>query len=233
MNLGLSLFRLQNLDTTIAQIHARIHQIDNLISDTHLEKQGQVRITEAQNSLKSANSDLKIIQDQVDASRLKLKFNQSALFGGKISNSKDLQDLEMEAQALRNRIASLEEEQFEAMVCVEAANSAILEAEKSLADLIARRVEDNAAMLGEKMKIQGDLPDLIDQQQAILNAIPAESLSIYQSLLRTKNGLAVVEVIENACTACGYELAPADQQAARSPSSLLRCKTCGRILYKS
>lgn len=233
MNLGLSLFRLQNLETTISHIHKRINEIDSIISDKKLETLAQARIIDAQKALKSETNKLNEVQAQVEASKLKLKFNQNALFGGKISNTRELQDLQMEAEALRRRIASLEDEQLDFMILVEAAQQNLSDAEKAYTDAIASRSEENAALLGEKIRIQGDLPDLNNQIQAIVKGIPQTNLEVYRTLLRSKNGLAVVEVIDNSCAACGYELAPADQQAARSPSTLLRCKTCSRILYKS
>lgn len=233
MNLGLSLFRLQTLDSAINQIRNRIDAIDQTIRNTDKLKKAEDDNEFARVKLEECNALLRQKTNQVEATRMKFKFNQNALFGGKISNSKELRDLEMEAASLQKLISAQENDQLDQMIVVEEAQNLLASAETHLQDEVARKSESNAHLLGEKMKLESDLPGLLEQRQAIVGNIPAPILSSYSGLLISKNGTAVVEVLDDACSACGSELTPAEQQAARSPASLMRCKTCGRILFKS
>jgi hypothetical protein len=119
------------------------------------------------------------------------------------------------------------------MLAVEEVQISLQNNEKKLMVTKAHKVETDSNLLGEKLKMEKDLPSLLHQRKTIFEGIAPEIQEAYSNLLNTKNGLAVVEVIDDACSACGYELTPADQQSARSPASLLRCKVCSRILFKS
>ena len=233
MNIALSLFRLQSIDTIIFRINARIAQINQILNDNTSITEIEHEISEIKNLLEDRNCALKQVTNQVESTQLKLKFNQNALFGGKISNSKELRDLEQEADALNRFIAKLEEDELECMLAVEEVQISLQNNEKKLMVTKAHKVETDSNLLGEKLKMEKDLPSLLHQRKTIFEGIAPEIQEAYSNLLNTKNGLGVVEVIDDACSACGYELTPADQQSARSPASLLRCKVCSRILFKS
>jgi len=233
MNNALSLFRLQSIDTIVFKTYARIAQIDQVLNDNSVINEIETSISESKKLLEERNHSLKLITIQVESNQLKLKLNQNALFGGKISNSKELRDLEQEADALNRFISKLEEDQLECMLAVEEAQISLQNSENILIEAMARKTESNASLLGEKLKMERELPGLLHQKKTIFDGIDPEIQKVYSNLMLTKNGLAVVEVIDDACSACGYELTPADQQSARSPASLLRCKICARILYKS
>jgi len=233
MNIALSLFRLQSIDTTIFRIYARIAQIDQTLNDNTIITEIEQEISEMKNLFDEHNRSLKLVTNQVESAQLKLKFNQNALFSGKISNPKELRDLEQEAEALKRFLSKLEEDQFECMLAVEETQISLQNTEKKLMDTKARKLETDSNLLGEKLKMERDLPSLLHQKQTIFYGIDPEIQKVYSNLLMTKNGLAIVEVVDDACSACGYELTPADQQSARSPASLLRCKVCSRILFKS
>lgn len=233
MNIALNLFRLQSIDTIIFRYNARIAQIDQILNDNTTITEIEHEISDIKSLVEERNRKLKQVTNQVESTQLKLKLNQNALFGGKISNSKELRDLEQEADALNRFIEKIEEDQLECMLAVEETQISLQNAENKLIDTKARKTEADSKLLGEKLKMEKDLPSLLHQKKTISDGIDPEIQKVYSNLLMTKNGLAVVEVIDDACSACGYELTPADQQSARSPASLLRCKICSRILFKS
>jgi predicted nucleic acid-binding Zn-ribbon protein len=56
-------------------------------------------------------------------------------------------------------------------------------------------------------------------------------LEMYENLRQQKRGVAIAEISDNACAACGTTLTAALQQSARSATTLTHCPSCGRILY--
>ena len=80
---------------------------------------------QAEKKLKQAQSKLRDVAQQVARKRMKLELNQNQLFGGKIRNPKDLQDLQSEADFLGKSIQELEDQQIEAMLELEAAQQAL------------------------------------------------------------------------------------------------------------
>ena len=233
MNLPLSLYRLQNIDTQLRHINTRLKEIEAILLQDESVQRALKNLEESKVVVNDQAKNLKDIEEQVQAKMIKFKLTQASLFGGKISNTKELQDLQNEGEALKRTITKLEEEQLLFMIALEEAQEAQRQAEFQYKQAIADQVSNNSKLLGEKTKLESDLPGLEAQRQSITQWIPIPTLESYENLIKTKAGKAVAEVIDDSCSACGAMLTPAEIQSARSPTTLLRCRTCGRILYKS
>ena len=101
MSESLNLFRLQKLDTEIDQIRARLEDIERALSDDRRLVLAKKKLEKAQKKAKELRISLNQIEDKVEAQRIKRKTGQNALFSGKIKNPKELQDLQMESEALK------------------------------------------------------------------------------------------------------------------------------------
>jgi predicted nucleic acid-binding Zn-ribbon protein len=233
MNIAFSLFRLQTLDTKIDQINARVNEIQKIIEQ---DKDVSIALNEKQKAeleLKRIKMELDLISDHVTSRQIKLQITNSQLFGGKIKNPKELQDLQQESEALKRNISDLEDDQLDKMILFEQAQLELDNSGKKYNETISRKTSQNARLLGEKSKIDAELPPLLAQRETIIITIPNDAMTMYNQLRRTKGGVAVTKVVDDFCDACGATLTPGDLQSARSPSTLLRCKTCGRILFKN
>lgn len=233
MSQSLNLYRLQKLDSMIDGIKSRLTDIEQALSDDQHLKQAKKRFEKAQAEAKKRRILLNQIEDKVEAQRLKRKKTQDSLFSGKIKNPKELQDLQMESEAIKRYIAQLEDEQLEAMIVYESAEQAEKQAEKDLTQAKGTTAEENAALLGEQTQKEEELKRLLREKEAVLQAIPAENLKLYQQLRITKRGSAVVAVSDNGCSICGQSLTPADLQSIRSSNKLVFCPSCGRILFEA
>jgi len=179
MSGSLNLFRLQSLDTEIDQINTRLEDIDRALSDDRRMVMAKQKFEKAQQKAKELRINLKQIEDKVEAQRIKRKTTQSSLFSGKIKNPKELQDLQMESEALKRYITQLEDEQLEAMIAYEAAEEDLNQAEQNLANVNAALIEENAALLGEQSKLQDTLSRLLREKEAVLQAIPSKNQVLY------------------------------------------------------
>jgi predicted nucleic acid-binding Zn-ribbon protein len=233
MSEALNLYRLQKLDTEIERINARLEEIEKKLSDDSRVKRAKKNLEETKENAKQIRIKLNQIEDRVEAQRIKRKTTQAALFGGKIKNPKELPDLQMETEALKRYISQLEDEQLEAMIAYESAENAEKQASKDLTQIKGTIAEENAALLGEKNKLEADLERFIREKEAVLQSISSKSLSLYQKLRKTKNGVAVAAISEGGCSICGQSLTPADLQSIRASNKLVFCPNCGRILFKA
>lgn len=232
MSESLNLYRLQKLDTKIDSINARLEEIDRKLSDDSRVKGAQKKLEKSKQEAKQLRIKLNQIEDKVEAQRIKRKTTQAALFGGKVKNPKELQDLQMESESLKRYITQLEDEQLEAMIAFEAADKAENQAAKELTQIKGTVAEENASLLGEKNKLETDLKRLIREKEAVLQSISPKSLNLYEKLRKTKHGTAVAAVSEGGCSICGQALTPADLQSIRVSNRLVFCPNCGRILFK-
>jgi hypothetical protein len=233
MSESLNLYRLQKLDTQIDRITMRLNEIDQALSDDRRVRKAQLVLKKAQDAAQKAKSALKKIEDQVGDTRLKRKTNQASLFSGKIKNPKELQDLQMESEALARYIVKLEDQQLEAMIVSESADEALENAEKALAQAKGTAAEENAALLGKKTALEEDLNKAQREKSAALQSISEANLALYQKLRKSKRGTAVTSISDGGCSVCGQALPPADIQAVRTASELVFCPSCGRILFST
>ena len=233
MNTSFTLFRLQAQDTLRMKMNTRLKEIDRIIAADKEVSRANASLVEAQKINKSAESVLKGLLEQVKEKKLKRELTQSNLFSGKIRNPKELQDLQAETQALDRTIAKLEDEQLQAMMSLEETTKAMRDAEKELQQVLDRKASQNSLLIGEKHKIETEIPQVDSQRQALREQLDEETFTIYRTLLKNKAGRAVAEIIDDTCSACGVTVPPADIQAAKSPNVIAYCKNCGRILHKS
>ena len=233
MSEALNLYRLQQLDHQIDRINARLQEIEKALSDDRRVQAAQKKLAVAQKNSKNKQSALKQIEDKVEDQRLKRKLNQASLFGGKVTNPKVLQDLQMEAEALKRYIEKLEDEQLEAMIASETADEALKQAEHAHQQAKATAIEENASLLGEKTKLEEDLERLLREKEAVLQPITPVSLAMYENLRKTKRGTAIAAISDGGCSSCGQNLTPAVLQSIRAANTLVFCPSCGRILFSS
>ncbi len=231
MSQSLDLYRLQRIDTQYEKISSRFREIDQILQKDEALSQAQKLMAEAENSLQSARNILRLAEGAVQSQSIKIEQNEASLYGGKVKNPKELQDLQNENLALKRYKSVLEDKQLDAMIALEAA-----EAEHKTASANLKQVQDtseqkNAKLVAERDSLQRDIERLDSERQVTAAPIPADILSIYNKLRQQKRGLAVAAVIDETCAACGSTLTPAYWQAARSPHQISYCPTCGRILY--
>lgn len=232
MNTSFTLFRLQTQDTLRMKMNARLKEIDRIVAADKEVNQAKVRLEEAEGINKSAESVVRGLMDQVKEKKMKRELTQANLFSGKVRNPKELQDLQAETQALDRTIAKLEDEQLQAMMALEETTDSLNAAKTELQQILDRKASQNSLLIGEKHKIESEIPGVDSQRQALIEQLDKETFTIYRALLKSKTGIAVAEVKDDTCGACGVTVPPADIQAAKSPNVIAYCKNCGRILYK-
>ena len=233
MNETFNLYRLQQLDTQRLQRLKRIKRIDQIIASDIAVQKAQKRIDLAQVQHTEKEGVLEDYINQVSEKTLKLKQTQAKLFSGKISAIKKLQDLQAESEALTRTIRTLEDKQLDAIHQAEITQAELDDARLAMKNLLNEQATENSVLLGEREKLRVQLPKINSQREALRTQIDDSLLDEYSAIFKNKGGIAVAEVLEGSCKACGFDLSPTDLQQAANPGVIVKCKGCGRILYKS
>jgi predicted nucleic acid-binding Zn-ribbon protein len=127
----------------------------------------------------------------------------------------------------------LEDRQLETMMAAETTSAAREAAQKGYDKTHGKVISENAALQTELATLQKESDNLHAQRNAVLPAIDAISMKLYDTLRQKRTGLAVSQVIENSCDTCGSTLTPGYAQSVRTSSQLVLCPMCGRILYSN
>jgi uncharacterized protein len=233
MSRSQNLYRLQKIDTKIDQIHERLSEIETLLSNNANLRKAMILAKKAQKRLGDSEKALGQAETKVKDQRVKIEQTEAALYGGSIRNPKELQDLQNEIAALKRFLEVLEERQLETMLAVDEANTKNQEAQKILEKYRLQAEKQQARLIQERDQIRKDNQSLAQQREIVKESVGTEDLSMYEGLRKQRAGVAVARVRDQACGACGSTLTAALFQAARSPSQVVLCDSCGRILHAS
>jgi hypothetical protein len=232
MNRPFMIYRLQQIDSQLDGLQVRLKTVQIALEDNLELLEWEKKLTALKEEMLQAKNKLRSAEFETQGQRIKIEQTEAALYGGKVRNPKELQDLQHETAALKRFLVTLEERQFEAMLVEEDASGQFEAASREHEDFLsadARRIQE---LNLENEKILKDLARSEQERQAAASSIETRDLDLYDQLRLKRKGIAVSRVVDRACSACGSTLSAALLSASHSPNELNLCDRCGRILYK-
>lgn len=128
-------------------------------------------------------------------------------------------------------IDALETQELELMEQADGLRQNVKEAESKLAHSLALVDEDLKDLRLKKEQLLSRRNDLSQERAGLASAIDAEILPLYERLMKTKNGTAVVQVANGLCSGCHMKLVPTTLVKVMAAQELTQCENCGRMLY--
>ncbi len=223
--------RLQQIDSQLDQVRQRLQEIHTILNDNAASEHSQAEVDSADRALQNAQKEQRLAENQVQDQKIKIGQNESTLYGGKVRNPKELQDLQNEATSLKKYLVVLEDKLLDTMLITEEAEAVAEQVQKAFAQLQGTLVEKHAHLRAEQTALQQNFDRLMVEHQVAESAVTGTDLELYNRLRRTRSGIAVAKIVDKTCSACGSGLPPALIQTAASSAQLAHCGTCGRILY--
>ena len=233
MSLALLLYRLQQIDSRQKLVTARLAAIQSILEHNADLQAAVQHLEDAKSAYHRAENALKNAEFESANQRVKLELVEASLYSGRIQNPKELQDLQKEIAAIKRNLSLLEDQQLEYMISVETCLADENAAQTAYDITQGKVISANAALKTELLTLQKEAESLNAQRLAVLPAIDAPSINLYDALRQKRSGLAVSQVIENACNTCGSALTPGLAQSVRTSNQLVLCPMCGRILYSN
>ncbi len=231
MNRSFKLFRLQQVDSQLDELQARLTAIEKALAEGEVVNEAKQAEEQAKTATQLTQHAVRSAEEEVKAQQQHIQHNQASLYSGKVTNPKELQDLQKEAEALTRRLNELENVELEKMIALEEAQAALKKAEENLESVLAQRGVEQRTLGSEQNNFITEQARLQGERTTATKGISSEDLELYKSVRASKGGLAVAKVQNKTCSACGAELSASLAQASRSPDELVRCSSCKRILY--
>ncbi len=226
-----TLFRLQQIDSHLDQVKHRLQEIQAALSEDAVLQQALQVNANAEAFLNGERQKLRLAENEVGGQKIKIGQNESTLYGGKVQNPKELQDLQKEVASLKKYLSILEDRQLEAMMAVEEAEAEYEKTDAAVKAVQANLIQQQSQLRGEQTSLQEQLERLMVERQAAVAPLSPQDSALYEQLRQTRRGVAVARIANRTCGACGTTLTPALAQLAQVPDQIVRCPTCGRILY--
>jgi predicted nucleic acid-binding Zn-ribbon protein len=225
------LYQLQELDTRIEQEESSLTIKSAQLGKREALDDAQSRLATAQQRLKELNKKRHDAEWEVDDLLSKIAAAEKQLYGGKITNPKELSSLQHEVNTMKNRNDQLETKALEAIDQME-------NAEKEVAALTrdCRKLEEEWHIQQKQLdedieKLNVSLAELSQQRGQLAAQIDEPAINLYERIRQEKKQ-AVAKVEQGICRACRISLSASVLQKARSGQPV-QCGTCGRILFIS
>lgn len=231
MSAALGLYRLQQVDSQIDHIRARLKAIDATLQNDLELRAAMEQFAAAESKFASAERETQMNDAEVEKQRIKIQQAEASLYGGAVHNPKELQDLQMDVASLRRHLETLESRELDSMTVAEAAELELKSASIKLEKVKAGHSSQSLDLTREIESLNKELARLESERRAVAGDINAEFFTLYNQLRQQRRGIAVATLSDSSCAACGTTLTPSQQQNARSTSQLFNCPTCGRILF--
>jgi len=225
------LVALQNLDTRIRTLEKELEAIPERRAE--IEREFDQRAFEIR-ALENRRDEAKHTRARLENDAMEQKGRAERADRNLMSSKKqdEYTAAIREADAARKQISALETQILEQMEILEQAESSL----KERADEIATVNSDREARLNtfdiETAKQSDDLKSARTERDQLFTSLPKPMSGLYARIsARIRDGVAVAEARNGACTACFMALRPQIMAEVRRGGEVITCDNCNRILY--
>jgi uncharacterized protein len=225
------LIELQITDTKIRKFRNTIGNAETKRAELEQEfEQHAFSIRERQNFLASLKSEQAALENGIAENRTHLERADRNLKHAQ--NQKEYETAMREIDAFQKQIAQFETEIVEKQVAIEEVEKELAERADEINSLDSKRDEAFAAFDKEVEEARAELEIAESSRGGVFDTLPGNLASVYNRLVqRSRDGIAVAEVVNGSCSACFIALRPQVQVEVRRMDSIITCENCTRILY--
>ncbi len=228
-----ALLMLQEIDGEILKekkkqkkLPARIQEIEDVIKKIENKYQSKKD--------QSKELQLKIKRKEIDASSVEAKIQkrQDELYGGKISDIKELKQLQKVIESLKKDRDKVEEDLLIVMDQEDTIKRELSEIEKELVQAKKQLEERQKEVSQQEQKIKQCIEEKNKKRAEITDKITSgELMKRYNMLWNDKEGQVVAEIEGPTCSGCNLSL-PSDiiYHLQKNHDLLITCPNCNRIL---
>ena len=231
MTQGAYLYRLQYLDSEGDVKQSRLAEIKAALGESQALKQARRALENAQVLVRKWAVRQRDLEFKVQRVSDKILRSEQRLYSGTVKNPKELADLQSEVASLQRRQKKLEDDLLEIMIEREEAEATHAQAQQHLDEIKANWSLEQSYLLLEQEELQKTLSENEQARVELLSSIEAGNLSTYQHLRRMKGGRAVIQMMGDACGACGMAVSPNLRWKLRQ-EGLVYCSNCERMIVR-
>lgn len=227
-----ALLQLQKIDNEIARENAKRKRLPERIQEKErLIANFEKKYQQERNSLRELQ--LKIKRKEIDAKAIndKIEKNKNELYGGKISDIKELKQLQKVIESLQEERDKVEEDLLLLMDEEDSLRFKISSIEKDLSELKEQLKDTQQKIKLEDTTIEENIQKKEVERKEIIKKINDSSLiEKYLILWKEKRGEAIVEIESAICSGCNLSLPSDIIYHLQNDDYLIVCPNCNRIL---
>ena len=224
------LHQLQAADSALDADRERLKRVEADLADRAELAAAARDQSERAGALHALEADQRDLELEIDTLRTQLDAVDKKLYGGRVGDARELTNLTKDAQQVRAQIGTREDRLLGLFEASEQAASELARADAHLADTRHRRRAREAELAGERDRLLGAISAGEARQAALRAEADPTALRTYDTLRRTKGGVAVADLRQRTCQGCRVGLPMGVEQRVRQGDTLVLCQSCGRIL---
>ncbi|UCD09910.1 MAG: hypothetical protein JSU79_04510 [Dehalococcoidales bacterium] len=229
MNVSRQLFNLQEVDQELASNEQAYIRISAQLGESKDVLDTRAKLEVEKKQLEEITHTQHTIEWEIEDLTAKLSKFEEELYSGKTTNPKELTSLQQEIENLKKNRRKLEDQDLEIMETIENLNTSISELHSKLERLETEWQEQQKHFTAELKELEHTISGLKEKRQTLASEIDPQVLTVYEELKKQK-GTSVAKVEQGICRGCRISLPVNELQQVRS-SSMVRCSSCGRILF--
>ncbi len=225
------LIDLQKTDTNIRRLKKAIETADQRRAEIEQEfEQHASSIREIQYRRDLAQTERNELEKQIAENKTYLERADRNLKHAQ--NQKEYETAMRETDALQKQIGTLETAVLEKITAVEEVEKVLEERAEEINSLASKRETAIGDFDKEIAKARKEFEKETAKRQEIFVTLPKNLASVYDRFAtRSKDGIAVAEVVNGSCSACFMSLRPQMQMEVKRGDQIITCENCARILY--
>lgn len=225
------LVELQKTDTNLRRLKQSIESAESRRAEIEQEfEQHAFSIREIQSRRDSLNAERADLENKIADNKTYLERADRNLKHAQ--NSKEYETAMRETDALQKQIAAFEAQIVEKMDAAEEIEKELADRAEEIASLDGKRDAALAAFDEQAAKDEAEFKSETAHRLAAFETLPTRLASVYDRLAqRSRDGIAVAEVVNGSCSACFMALRPQMQVNVKKGDEIITCESCTRILY--
>lgn len=225
------LIELQKTDTNIRKLKQAIESAEQRRASIEQEFERHASsIREIQARRDAAQTGRAGLEKQIAENKVYLERAARNLKGSQ--NQKEYETAMRETDALQKQISAFETQVLEKMTEIEEVEKILAERSDEINSLEANRSGALKIFDAELAANRKEFETATAARHEVFITLPAQMAAVYNRLAqRSRDGIAVAEVVGGSCSACFMKLRPQMQVELKTSSRIMTCESCTRILY--
>jgi uncharacterized protein len=225
------LLDLQEVDLEIDRLlHQRssLPELEKYRANHEGRKQAETVADEIRGRVRQVGLDLDKAEGELGMIEAKLKESETRLYAGGMS-AKETEHKRLEVQSLRGQQETMENKVLVLIDAKEKVDAELAGAEAKTATLASEEARLGEVISAVWKEIDAHLGRKEARKSEMVPGVPNDLLEVYETLRRTKQGVAIGRLENGQCGGCHLQLSPAEQVEAAA-SDPVRCVHCRRLL---
>ncbi|MFH0941719.1 MAG: hypothetical protein V1823_01675 [Chloroflexota bacterium] len=223
------LYQLQAFDLEIETARRSLQRTCGQLGASQALTKAKADLAALAERLEGMSREQQTLEWEIDDHSGKIAGLEKKLYGGKVSNPRELAGLQQDAEAIKKRRHQAEDRALEVMEQRELTATGIKSRRDELAGMEKVWRAEQAVLEKEAGELSARIESLERRREELKAGLEAALSELYEKL-RAQKGKAVASVEQGICQGCRISLSQAQLRQVRT-GGLVHCGNCGRVLY--